>query len=52
MSRETTDKIIDMMDEGAIDPTDLVMMCLKYMSESEVADMARLNELLLEEDES
>lgn len=46
MSRETTNKILDMMDEGTIDPTDLVMMCLKHMSESEVADMARMNELL------
>lgn len=51
MSRETTNKIIDMMDAGAIDPSNVAMMCMSYMSEADVADMARLNELLLEDED-
>ncbi len=53
-TREITNKLIEMMDMGALDPTNLAMMCLKYMSESNVADMARLNglnELINEEED-
>lgn len=50
-TREITNKLIEMMDEGALDPTNLAMMCMNYMSEANVADMARLNDLLVEEDE-
>ena len=39
------------MDEGALDPRVLAEACLSYMSEADVADMARVNELLTEDDE-
>jgi len=50
-SRKVTCQLLDMMDQGAIDPKALVEMCLQYMSEADVADMARSNDLLLDEEE-
>lgn len=49
--RATTNKIIEMIDEQILDPRDVVIMCLKYMSEDDVEDMAKANELFYEEDE-
>lgn len=50
--RETTNKILEMIDEGLLNPRDAVLMCLKWMSEDEVTKMAKANELLEEvEDE-
>ena len=49
MSREATNKLIEMIDEQLIDSKDVVMMCLKYMSEDEVKDMCAANEIDLEE---
>jgi hypothetical protein len=34
-----------MMDEGAIDSRSLVEMCLRWMSESDVAEMAERNDI-------
>ena len=51
--REATNKILDMVDEGILDKDMVIMACLKYMSEDDVADMAHCNEFFLnEEDES
>ena len=49
--RNATNKIIDMIDDQILNPRDVVIMCLKYMSEDDVEDMARANELFYEEDE-
>ena len=50
--RETTNKILEMIDDGLLNPRDTVLMCLKWMSEDEVTKMAKANELLEEvEDE-
>ena len=52
MSREATNKLLEMIDEQLIDPKDVVLMCLKYMSEDEVKDMCEINEVFwIEEDE-
>lgn len=48
MARETTNKILELVEEGALDPMDVLVMALKYMSEEDVTDMARCNELILE----
>ena len=50
-TRKATNKILEMIDEGILNPTDVVTMCLKYMSEDEVEDMARINEIYLEDEE-
>jgi hypothetical protein len=49
--REMTSKLIAMMDEGLISAEAVAEMALAYMSEDEVADMMRANDILLEEDE-
>jgi len=49
--REATNKVLEMVEEGLLDRDQVIMACLKYMSEDEVADMARANEFFDEEDE-
>jgi hypothetical protein len=39
------------MDEGVLDPYDVAIMALQYMSESDVEDMAHSNDLSLLETE-
>jgi hypothetical protein len=51
MSRETTNKLLEMVDEGMLDARTLALACLKYMSEDDVEDMARVNEFLEEEED-
>ncbi|MAV94654.1 MAG: hypothetical protein CMA31_03075 [Euryarchaeota archaeon] len=45
MARENTEKLLTMIEEGLLDPTEVVTMCVKYMSEDDVADMMDCNEL-------
>ena len=45
MAREQTNKFLEMVEEGLINPIDAVTMCVKYMSEDDVADMMDSNEL-------
>tara|TARA_Y100000310_G_C20124421_1_gene552962 strand:- start:47 stop:238 length:192 start_codon:yes stop_codon:yes gene_type:complete len=45
MSRKETNKLIDMIEKGLLDPKDVVIMCVKYMSEDDVAEMMDINEL-------
>jgi hypothetical protein len=49
--RKATNKILEMVEEGILDKDMVIMSCLKYMSEDDVADMAHCNEFFLEEDE-
>jgi hypothetical protein len=48
--RTQTNKLIDMMDEGLITAQFVAEMALAYMSEDDVADMMRANDILDEED--
>ena len=47
MTRQATDKILDMVEEGILDRDTVIMSCLKYMSEDDVADMAHSNEFFI-----
>ena len=49
--REMTSKLIAMMYEGLISAEVVSEMALAYMSEDDVADMMRANDILLEEEE-
>ena len=49
--REATTKLLSMMDEGLISAEAVAEMALAYMSEDDVADMMRANDILDEEDE-
>jgi hypothetical protein len=42
--REATDKLLEMVEEGVLDRDTVIMACVKYMSEDDVADMCRANE--------
>ena len=48
--RTQTTRLLEMMDEGLISAQAVAEMALAYMSEDEVADMMRSNDIL-EEDE-
>ena len=47
--RKATNKILEMVEEGVLDKDMVIMSCLNYMSEDDVADMARINEFFLNE---
>jgi len=51
MRRHTTERILLMVEEGILDKDTVIMACLKYMSEDEVADMANINEFLDNEEQ-
>ena len=51
MTRQATDKILEMVEEGILDRDTVIMSCLKYMSEDDVADMAYSNEFFINEEE-
>ena len=45
MSREKTNQLLELINEGVLDAKQVVLMCVKYMSEDEVADMIIFNDL-------
>lgn len=51
-TREATNKVLEMVDGGLLNPRDVLLMALKWMSEDDVKEMAKANELFEEvEDE-
>lgn len=50
--RATTNKLLEMVDNGALNARDLALMALKWMSEDEVKEMAKANEINLEDTEN
>lgn len=44
MSREYTERLLEMIEEGMLDQKQALLACLKYMSEAEVEDMMKCNE--------
>ena len=51
MTRKATNKILEMVEEGLLNKDTVIMACLKYMSEDDVADMAHANEFFSDEEE-
>ena len=49
--RTQTNRLIDMMDEGLISAQAIAEMALAYMSEDDVADMMRANDILEDEED-
>lgn len=48
------DRALELVEDGVVSAEDMITMCLKYMSEDDVADMLDANELsdrFLEEDD-
>jgi hypothetical protein len=52
ITRKTTKKLISLIDEGMIDQYQVVIACLNYMSEDDVAHMCHVNDFLEDEDEN
>lgn len=46
MSRKYTNKLLEMIEEGLLDKDNVIMACVKYMSEDEVKDMMECNEFI------
>jgi hypothetical protein len=51
MSREATTKLLEEIAEGILDRDAVILACVNYMSEADVADMCRVNEFFPDEDE-
>jgi hypothetical protein len=51
MTREYTNKLLELVEDGMLDRDTVIMACVKYMSEDDVKDMMESNEFILEEDE-
>ena len=49
--RKNTNRLLEMVENGEVDKYTVILMCVKYMSEDDVTDMMRLNELLEEDEE-
>ena len=49
--RQATEKVLEMVEEGILDKDMVIMSCLKYMSEDDVADMAHSNEFFINQEE-
>lgn len=49
--RKQTTRLLEMMDEGLISATAVAEMALSYMSEDDVADMMRANDILDDEED-
>ena len=44
MSREHTNKLLELLADGLLDKDTVILACVKYMSEADVADMMDCNE--------
>ena len=51
MTRQATNKLLEMIEEGVLDRDGVIMACVKYMSEDDVADMCHVNEFFYDEDD-
>ena len=50
MSRESTEKLLEAIEEGLLDKDTVIMACVKYMSEDDVVDMCHVNEFFYGEE--
>jgi|TARA_R110000850_G_scaffold259429_1_gene386417 hypothetical protein len=48
--REKTNKLLEMIENEEISKDTVIMACVKYMSEDDVADMMEHNEMIEPED--
>lgn len=49
--RKNTNKFLEMVENGLIDGYTAILMCVKWMSEDDVTEMMRVNELFEEDEE-
>jgi hypothetical protein len=51
MTRQYTDRLLEMIEDGMLDRDTVIMACVKYMSESDVQDMMEVNEFVTTDDD-
>jgi len=51
MSREATNKLLEMVADGLLDKDQVILACVKYMSEDDVKDMMIANEFVFADDD-
>ena len=49
--REDTNKLLEMVENEILSKDQVIMACVKYISESDVADMCHINEFFYEEED-
>jgi hypothetical protein len=47
--RESSEKLLQYVEDGLLNRDTVIMACVKYMSEDEVSDMCRINEFFEDE---
>ena len=50
-ARQYTNKLLEMIENGLLDKDQVILACVKYMSEDDVEDMMHTNEMLIDEEE-
>ena len=50
-TRKATNRLLEMVGDDLLDKYQVILACVKYMSEDDVADMCHLNGFFDEEDE-
>jgi hypothetical protein len=51
-TRQATTRLLSLVEEGLLDKDQVIMACVKYMSEDDVADMCHANEFFIDEEEN
>jgi len=51
MTRQATNRLLEMIEDGILNKDNVIMACVKYMSEYDVADMCHINEFFYDEGE-
>ncbi len=51
MTREATNRLLEMVEEGILDKDNVILCCVNYMSEDEVADMCHMNDFFYDEND-
>ena len=51
MTRQATVRLLELLDEGVLDKDTVIMACVKYMSEDDVADMCHVNEFFYDDED-
>ncbi len=49
-TRQATERVLQLVEDGLLDRDTVIMACLKYMSEDDVADMAQANEFFYDDE--
>lgn len=50
-TQQARERVLELVENGLLDRDTVIMACLKYMPEDDVADMAHLNEFFYDEGE-